>query len=217
MPRIPIRARFVKGKTQEEVSIVSGSEDMKPERASAVRLVPLIMLSLALFGCDHAAKFAAKFTLEGTDALPIAPAMLRGAVELKYVENDDIAFQVLHRIGAPRTPTLLVALSATAIVVILVGAIVALRRRSTRAIGAANRRADRMAQAGLALIVGGALGNIVDRIVRGYVVDFIHVKGWPVFNVADIAVVAGVALWALARVHHTPTDADGEHHEVGST
>lgn len=45
-----------------------------------------------------------------------------------------------------------------------------------------------------ALIFSGALGNVVDRAFRGVVIDFIHLSHWPVFNVADIAVVAGVVL-----------------------
>jgi Signal peptidase (SPase) II len=40
----------------------------------------------------------------------------------------------------------------------------------------------------------GALGNYLDRVFRGYVVDFIHVPHWPVFNVADIAVSVGIGL-----------------------
>ena len=54
---------------------------------------------------------------------------------------------------------------------------------------------------GIALILGGALGNVVDRIVRsphgfmkGHVVDFIDFKFWPVFNVADMGVTCGIIL-----------------------
>ena len=51
---------------------------------------------------------------------------------------------------------------------------------------------------GLALVLGGAVGNLVDRVKLGYVVDFIdvHFKGWhyPAFNVADSAITCGVAL-----------------------
>jgi lipoprotein signal peptidase len=43
--------------------------------------------------------------------------------------------------------------------------------------------------------------------VRGYVIDFIHVRGWPVFNVADIAVVVGIALVGLASVRGRRRDA----------
>lgn len=52
---------------------------------------------------------------------------------------------------------------------------------------------------GMALTLGGALGNLVDRVLRGWVVDFIDFHIWPVFNVADIAITAGVILigWHL--------------------
>lgn len=46
----------------------------------------------------------------------------------------------------------------------------------------------------LALLVGGALGNLFDRLVYGYVIDFIDVRVWPVFNVADSALVVGTLL-----------------------
>jgi signal peptidase II len=46
----------------------------------------------------------------------------------------------------------------------------------------------------------GAFGNAADRLVRGYVIDFIEIHRWPIFNVADIAIVAGVALLALAQL-----------------
>src|SRR5690606_33350206 len=58
---------------------------------------------------------------------------------------------------------------------------------------------------GLPLVLGGALGNLVDRIRYGFVVDFIDVymqmdgqpKHWPTFNVADISICVGVALMAI--------------------
>ncbi|MGK3993719.1 signal peptidase II [Sorangium sp. So ce1024] len=55
---------------------------------------------------------------------------------------------------------------------------------------------------GLPLVLGGALGNLVDRIRYGYVIDFIQVRFtptfvWPTFNVADIAIVVGVGLMAI--------------------
>ncbi|WP_437594159.1 signal peptidase II [Sorangium sp. So ce1000] len=55
---------------------------------------------------------------------------------------------------------------------------------------------------GLPLVLGGALGNLVDRIRYGYVVDFIQIRltstfVWPTFNVADVAIVVGVGLMAI--------------------
>ena len=54
-------------------------------------------------------------------------------------------------------------------------------------------------QVGLGLIIGGALGNIIDRITLGAVVDFVDLgfwplRSWPVFNLADLAIVAGVGM-----------------------
>jgi len=56
----------------------------------------------------------------------------------------------------------------------------------------------RLLATGLALILGGAIGNVIDRLVQGYVVDFIFVYygdwSWPAFNVADSAISVGVTL-----------------------
>ena len=53
----------------------------------------------------------------------------------------------------------------------------------------------------LGLQLGGALGNVVDRLRQGYVVDFLEVPHWPVFNVADSCIVVGVVLlgWVMWR------------------
>ncbi len=200
-------------------------------RAPTVRLLALILLTLSLFGCDYASKFAAKATLEGAEAIPVAPAVLRGAVELRYVENDDVAFNALRVFGVPRSPELLVALASLAFAGLVVLAVMAWRRLRVSADGGATppvafddrivgaghfdvgtgargrQRAARATQVGFALVFSGALGNIVDRAARGYVVDFIHVRGWPVFNVADIAVVVGMGLIALASLTGPPSEA----------
>ena len=60
---------------------------------------------------------------------------------------------------------------------------------------------DRLLQVGLHLILGGAIGNLVDRFRFGYVVDFLdfYVRDhhWPAFNIADSAIVVGVGLMLL--------------------
>lgn len=50
---------------------------------------------------------------------------------------------------------------------------------------------------GLVLLVGGALGNLIDRVRTGHVVDFLDFRIWPVFNIADIAISVGVGLLIL--------------------
>ncbi|MHC9544814.1 MAG: signal peptidase II [Vulcanimicrobiota bacterium] len=49
-----------------------------------------------------------------------------------------------------------------------------------------------------ALVTGGALGNEIDRVMYGYVIDFLDVRFWPIFNVADIGISAGIVLLFIA-------------------
>jgi signal peptidase II len=53
---------------------------------------------------------------------------------------------------------------------------------------------------GVSLIIGGAIGNIIDRHLYGYVVDFIDLRVWPVFNVADSAITVGAFLTAIGLI-----------------
>jgi signal peptidase II len=56
---------------------------------------------------------------------------------------------------------------------------------------------DVLVPIGVGFVIGGAAGNILDRLRRGAIVDFIAVGPWPVFNLADAAIVAGVGLMLL--------------------
>lgn len=64
----------------------------------------------------------------------------------------------------------------------------------------ARRTTDRVMAYSLALVLGGAVGNLVDRfvrdpgILRGEVIDFVHLSFWPTFNLADSAITIGVLL-----------------------
>jgi signal peptidase II len=68
------------------------------------------------------------------------------------------------------------------------------------------RRAGWREHVGFICVVAGAIGNVLDRAARGHVIDFIHVRFWPVFNVADVLVVLGVGLllWAASRARAAP-------------
>ena len=145
----------------------------------AFRLCVLVGLALGLFGCDEATKSLAKVSLDRGGSVDV----VHGALELRYVENTDIAFNAFHRAGVAHSPYMLAGLAVIAIVACL-------------SFGLTVRAWT--GRAAIALIVGGALGNLVDRLARGYVVDFIHIQGWPIFNVADIAVCVGVPLLALS-------------------
>ena len=56
---------------------------------------------------------------------------------------------------------------------------------------------QKLLRAALVLQLGGATGNLIDRVRLGYVIDFFDLRVWPVFNVADIAIVFGVGLLIL--------------------
>ena len=62
---------------------------------------------------------------------------------------------------------------------------------------------------GTALLLGGALGNLIDRVRFGHVIDFFDFRIWPVFNIADIAIVLGVAaiIYAILFKMHSAEDA----------
>ena len=59
-----------------------------------------------------------------------------------------------------------------------------------------------MIQIGVALFTGGALGNLIDRIQTGLVIDFFDFRIWPIFNVADIGICVGVGLilWSMIKM-----------------
>lgn len=71
------------------------------------------------------------------------------------------------------------------------------------------RRQCRIFRCGTALLLGGALGNLIDRMRFGHVIDFFDFRIWPVFNIADIAIVVGVAaiIYAILFKMHPAEDA----------
>jgi signal peptidase II len=140
-----------------------------------------VLVSLSfLVGCDHATKGIAKVELDGGSVREV----ISGVLDLRYVENTDIAFSLLRWVPeAIRTPFLLV----SGAIVLFALAVLLLR-------GSGGSRIHRLA---LVLVTAGAIGNYLDRAVRGYVVDFVHVHHWPVFNVADVYISAGYGLLAL--------------------
>ena len=64
------------------------------------------------------------------------------------------------------------------------------------------REQGRCMQVGVALLLGGAVGNFIDRVRFGYVIDYFDFRIWPVFNLADIAICVGVGLMVYAILFH---------------
>lgn len=98
---------------------------------------------------------------------------------LEYAENEGMAF------GIQVPPFLILTLS-----ILLLALIIYLALRELNL----NFWLTRMC---VALVIGGALGNIIDRVVNGYVVDFIKIWKWPNFNFADIFIVVGILLTVI--------------------
>lgn len=153
-----------------------------------LRRVLLLAGVVPLVGCDHATKWFAKEALEDQPSRQL----LGRVVQLTYAENTDIAWNLLRWIPETARKYLLLVVGAIAVIALLV-----MLFRTERP----------WPRAALALISAGALGNYLDRLGRGYVVDFIHVTHWPVFNVADAYVVAGAALMALVAWRTRPEPA----------
>ena len=143
--------------------------------------------------------------LARTHLLPLGPWKTKVIVpnyfDLRYSENTGVAFGMFQRLTGGRILLTVVALAA----LLLVGYY--LKRSGPR---------QHRLHVALGLIGGGAIGNLVDRIAFGKVTDFIvwHVgqHEWPAFNIADSALVVGVALMALdmladKRGHTTEADA----------
>jgi signal peptidase II len=108
-------------------------------------------------------------------------AIIPGVLSLTPVHNTGIAFSLLR--GAP--PAAIIALALTVLAVALY-----------------NRDAwpqTALVRWGFGLVAGGAAANVVERLRFGYVIDYFDVHVWPVFNLADTAVVvgAGLLVWAL--------------------
>jgi signal peptidase II len=114
--------------------------------------------------------------------------VLAGFLSLSHVRNQGAAFGILSDAELPYQAALFVSLSLTAL-----GALVLYARNLPVA--------ATVPQVALALIMGGAVGNLIDRVAFGYVTDFIHVYwkqySWPDFNVADSAISTGVCLLLL--------------------
>ena len=125
---------------------------------------------------------ATKLVVEARLPLGISIPVIPGLLAFTHVHNRGIAFSLLG--GIP----------------LLVPAAIALTLLFLLFYNTARWSRRPVMQAALAMLGGGAIGNLVDRVRVGAVVDFIDVHVWPVFNLADIAVTAGAGLLILLLI-----------------
>jgi len=142
--------------------------------------IPFYVIALVVFISDQVTKYLIQSHLRLFQVIPVLPFF-----NVVYVDNTGSAFGLFKGLGNP----FFITVAAGAIIVIAVMII-----------------KDRENRIGLSLILGGAAGNLADRIIRGYVIDFLDFYAgrhhWPAFNVADSALTVGIALLAINLLFH---------------
>jgi signal peptidase II len=136
--------------------------------------------TLVCLGLDQATKFAIMTRMELYDSIELLP----GIFQLNYVTNTGAAFSLFSSSGDwLKWVSLLVSLGLVAI-------------------GCFSGKLHRWEQLGYGCILGGAVGNGIDRFVYGHVIDFLDFKliNFPVFNIADMSINVGLAFMFLAFI-----------------
>jgi signal peptidase II len=146
------------------------------------------LMILATFFLDQASKALVQLWMYQGESIPVASHFFY----LTYILNPGAAFGLM----AYRT-SLFVAVT----VILLAGVAVGYRHI---------RAGSPLLRCALSLIVGGALGNLADRLRYGQVVDFLDFRFWPVFNLADMAIVIGACLLILELVRDNPKESEKE-------
>ena len=138
-------------------------------------------LSLFIVVLDQLTKYVALKYLSPYQSIPVIPNVFH----LSLVKNTGIAFGFF----GDRARLL------TAVVIVCLLGLLFLAFQMRRA-----RLLERVA---LGFILGGAAGNLIDRITAGHVVDFFDFRIWPVFNVADSFITVGVAMFLILTFRKT--------------
>ncbi|MGH9867875.1 MAG: signal peptidase II [Candidatus Polarisedimenticolia bacterium] len=143
-----------------------------------------VAVAVSVVALDRVTKAMVEAWLDAYRSVTLVPGLL----DLTYVQNPGGVFGVFKGLEPVWRSVLFTVVPVAAIVLI---AVYAWRVPATQT----------MTHVALALILGGAVGNLVDRVRLGYVVDFVdvHWRGWhwPAFNVADSAICVGVGLLLL--------------------
>ncbi len=140
--------------------------------------MPLVLLCIAVFLLDQLTKEIISSVMHLGESIPV----ITNVFHITYIINRGAAFGMLEN-------------QQWLFIIVTVAVIAAVACCFKKLI-----HQDWLVRLGVALLMGGAAGNLVDRIRLSGVVDFFDFRIWPVFNVADIAIVAGVILLAYILV-----------------
>jgi signal peptidase II len=153
---------------------------------SAKRLLLTVAILLCCVGCDQASKVVAKtYLVEGQPVV-----LLGGSVRLDLAKNYGAFLSLGSAVGKSSRGMLLSLIVGAVLVALLAYLFVA-------------KPANPLVAVSVALIVGGGFSNLIDRVrYGGYVVDFLNVGigslRTGIFNVADMAIMVGVVVWAFS-------------------
>lgn len=140
--------------------------------------MPMMIFIFVIVLVDQLSKFYIQETMTPGMSLPVVADLFH----ITYILNPGAAFGILEN---QRTLFILIA------ALLLISFVYYYPKL----------RSDRLSlKIGATLLVGGAAGNLIDRIQTGYVVDFIDFRIWPIFNVADMAIVGGVGVMICAML-----------------
>ena len=149
----------------------------RPERSAAV----LFAAAVVVWSLDRLTKVWVEHSLVGRPPITLIPRVL----DLRFTTNSGGAFSL-----GQSAPWLFIAASVAVSLAIIVTSF---------------RHSNVSMSVALGLILGGALGNLTDRVVRGphltgHVVDFIDLHLWPIFNLADSAIVVGAVVLTISSL-----------------
>jgi signal peptidase II len=130
-----------------------------------------------IFALDQATKYLVVTHLQYGESWSFLPQLER-LFKFTFIINTGAAFGMFPQLGNV----------FTIIAIAVIGGIIFLHRYLPTH--------ELWVRVSLGLQLGGALGNLLDRLHRGYVVDFVSIGFWPIFNVADLAIVVGVLVLA---------------------
>jgi signal peptidase II len=153
-----------------------------PDRVNGPYARPLEILTIAsVVSLDQLSKEIIRRSLDLYDHVPVIP----GFLDITHVQNTGAAFGLLNAADFPFKALLMIGIAGIALVAIA-------------AYATQLGFHERLARFGLSLILGGAFGNLIDRALAGYVVDFVDVywgnSHFWAFNVADSAITIGAVL-----------------------
>src|SRR5215203_3146509 len=140
-------------------------------------LLLALVLTLVVTVVDQAIKSVVENSMRVGESITLVPDFL----SLTYIKNDGGAFGILGG-----SQMVLLVGSAVAVVVVLWMLL--------------SGRPSKLTMLGCGLILGGAAGNLLDRLGSGEVTDYVHFSFWYIFNAADAAIVVGVGLLLLSAL-----------------